>query len=144
MRTLRCFFVGLLFLFIATNTIAKKDHSVDETEINRFYDSLMQLVSYDKFRDFYDSYIEKSEISYEDFSKELKSRGVIIAGGYGSRLVGWQRKGKKIILTIESEVKNEGIKRLHLTLEEKKEGLKIRINELLKICKQKPKKRSTK
>lgn len=144
MRILRYIFVTLLVIFIATNVIAKKDHSVAESEINKFYDALMELVGYDKFKDFYDSYIEKNDISYEDFSKEIKSRGVIISGGYGSRLVGWQRKGKKIILTIESEVKNEGNKRFHLALEEKKEGLKIKTNELLKICKQKTTKRRTK
>lgn len=115
----------------------KFDKSVSSESIERFYDDLMKLVSYDKFRDFYDSYIESFDISYDNFLKEIKQRGIAISGAYDSQLIGWQRKGKKIIITVESKVKNIDIKRFHLALIETKEGLKISSKEFFKICENK-------
>jgi|GEM_PF-6750161 len=137
MRKLKLLFIFLILSIFATSGFAKKDLSVSEAEVNKFYDSLMQLVSYDKYRDFYDDYIEKLDISYENFVKEIKTRGIMISGGYDSKLIGWQRKGKKVVITIETKVDNEGVKRLHLALDDKKEGLKISAKEFFKLCKQK-------
>lgn len=113
---------------------AKKDISVSQEEIGRFYDALMALVSYSKYRDFYDSYVEPFDISYDDFVKEINKRGLAIAGGYGSKLIGYHRKGRKIIVVIETEVAGEGRKKISLGLMEKKEGLKISSKEFFKIC----------
>ncbi len=124
----------MLVLLLPANILAKKDSSVQESEINRFFDTLMGLVSYDKYRDFYEGYIDKSEISYDNFVKEIKNKGVAISGAYGSSLVGWQRKGKRIVVVIDTTINSSTAKRLNLTLSETKDGLKIKLKELFKIC----------
>lgn len=130
--------VSVMLVFHPTYVKAlKSDKSVSSEAVERFYDDLMKLVAYDKFRDFYDSYIEGFDVSYDNFLKEIKKRGIAISGGYNSKLIGWQRKGKKIIITIESKEKNGEIKRFNLALTEKKEGLKISFKEFLKICEHK-------
>lgn len=129
--------LAIVVLLLPVTLLAKNDRSVNEAEVHRFYDALMELVSYDKYRDFYDNYIEEMDITYDNFVKEVKGRGIGISGGYASRLAGWQRKGKKVIVTIDSSLNGKD-KRVQVALEEKKDGLKISSKEFInKICENK-------
>lgn len=126
-----------LIIFLPFDTWGKNDKSVQASEINRFYDALMQLASYDKYRDFYDSYIEEIDIPYDRFVQEIKQRKIVLSGGYDSKLIGWQRKGKRIVITIDSSIHGNN-KRVQLMLIEKKDGLKISSTEFFnKICEKK-------
>lgn len=126
--------IFLVILFISPLEAAKRDRSVDEGAVTKFYDDLMALISYDKYKDFYDSYMDKNAISYESFVREIKEKGIRLSGGYDSKLIGWERKGRKVVVFLETMVLGER-KRISLNLVEDKEGLKISPKEFFeKVC----------
>lgn len=131
---MRKFFIFLFVLFSLNNAFAESRFTIEE-KVNRFYDRLMDLFSYDKYKDFYDEHINSHEISYDDFKNIIKSSGLTIAGSSESRLVGWDRKGKNLKITLELVYKGKNNKRERLFVNciEKTDRIIIPIKEFKKI-----------
>jgi hypothetical protein len=117
----------IALILLSTSTFAKtKDYELQQM-VNVLYDRLMLLFSYDKYRDFYENHIDAKEVDYENFEKYIKNAGVKIAGGYDNKLIGWEKKGKKIIITLELVYKNFADKRKRVQIFCKEEAGKISV-----------------
>lgn len=127
-------FFFLFFLIFITNAYGEIKISTDE-KVNRFYDRLMALFSYDKIRDFYEEHINTQEISYDDFINFIKGSGITIGGTSESKLVGWDKKGNNVKITVELVYKNRNSKkeRIILSCVEKADRIIIPIKEFKKI-----------
>ncbi len=117
-------FAIALILFSTISFAKTKDYELQQM-INAFYDRLMLLFSYDKYRDFYESHIDAKEVSYENFEKYIKNVGVKISGGYDNKLIGWEKKGKKVIISLELVYKNLTDKRKRVQIVCREEAGKI-------------------
>lgn len=94
-----------LILFTTSGFAKTKDYELQQL-VNAFYDRLMSLITYDKYRDFYGNHIDAKEISYDNFEKYIRNAGVKISGGYDNKLIGWEKKGKRVSIFLELVYKN--------------------------------------
>ncbi len=128
------YLIYFFLLLSISNSFAESKIFRDE-KVNIFYDRLMNLFSYDKYRDFYDEHIDHHEVSYEEFKNIIKSSGLKISGSSESKLVGWDRKGKslKIILELVYKGNNNKKERIFLNCIEKTDKIIVPLREFKKI-----------
>jgi hypothetical protein len=146
------FYILLAFVFLLPfAATAKEKESITDFDINRFYDVLMDVASYEKYRDFYDRYIDFKDIAYDNFVKKVEESGNVLSGASECKLIGWEKSGKKFIVTVDIFIKpkkssNKVKKRVHIALHEKNGRLLINSKEFFKIyeVKNKSGKRSNK
>lgn len=146
--------IGVLLLFVfllPLSGIAKEKENIGDFDINRFYDTLMDVASYEKYREFYDRYIDSKDIAYDNFVKKIQESGNVLSGAYDSKLIGWEKSGKKFVVTADVFIKPKNKqgktkKRVHIALHEKNGRLIIASKEFFKIyeVKNKSSKRSSK
>ncbi len=145
MKRLIALFLLAVFLISDFSAARERDYDINQ-EVNRFFDSFMDLVSYNRKRDFYDRYVDRNELSYHEFSKIFEESAVKIEGSYKSELISYQKKGREVELILKLSIKQEKVpavdyKRLKIMLKRKDGSLIIPRKELQKIF---VKKRSSK
>lgn len=128
------FFIFLFLFLCLNNAFAERGISTEE-KVTRFYDRLMDLFSYNKYRDFYEEHINPKEISYDDFVSFINNSGISIGGASESKLIGWERKGKSVKVSLELVYKNKGSKkkRIFLNCIEKIDKIILSMKEFKKI-----------
>lgn len=124
----------LIFIFLfAITSFAATPLTLDE-KVNIFYDRLMDMFSYNKYRDFYDSHVEKTDISFDDFKKNIEKTGIVVAGRTDSKIVGFEKKGGRVKITLDIIYKSDNSKkRVALICYEKSDRIIVPYKELKRI-----------
>lgn len=137
MRKLFLFFI-FIFLIYPELSHSKKSNFDASLKAQKFFDDLMDLASYNRKRDFYDDYIDKREMSFEEFSKIIDESDVRVEGAHKSSFVSSEGKGNEIEvfmrLSFRNLKKSENYeKNIKVILKKKEESLILPKKELLKI-----------
>lgn len=125
----------VFIVFFVFNGISFSANLSKDEKVRRFSDRLMELFSYNNYRNFYENHINLKEVSYENFEKDIISSGIKIAGSYESKLIGWEKKGNKLAITFDLAYKNplDKIQRITLSCIEKEDRIIVPYKEFKKI-----------
>lgn len=141
------FFLLILisFFLIPSQAFSIKSESDLSFKIQKFYDDLMDLVSYGRKQKFYEDYMDSREISFEEFSKIVDEFENKIES-YKSNLISWEKSANDVYVFLRLSFKNEKKlnsfqKNIKIVLRKKDERLVLSKKELLKIFSQKRSKR---
>lgn len=137
MKKIIAVFLIVFFLLPLSGYSKKADDNIS-IDVYRFFDSLMELASYGRKRDFYDGYIDKRELDYKEFVKLIDESETKLEGAFKSELISWEKKGRDIEVFLKLFFKSPRNpqsyeKKVKVILKRKKDGVVISKKELMKI-----------